>query len=448
MKNLGLQNIIMVVFIASAIIALIAFSGFVDIGGGNSDEPSGSVLVWGTIPNTVMQPFIDRIENNDLTVTYRAQDSETYESDLINAIAAGRGPDLFIMPHEEILRNKDKIFEIPYGSFPRRDYTSRYIRESELFLTDTGILALPLSVDPLVMYYNKNLMNSAFILDVPEFWDEVLQFVPQITVRDSNGRVSLSGAALGTFDNIDSAKELLSILMIQNGNRLVDVDPTSGKYRSTLALDQVQTAATQQSLDFYTSFAQIGNANYSWNEALAPSLDTFISGDLALYFGRASELTDIRRKNSNLDFDVALLPQVRGNRRTATFGYMRGVAVSKQSNNVQGALVIASQLAGQEIAGELSTSLGEVPARVDLLGQRPEEEYLNLFYNSAIIADGWVDPAPDQTDSLIRQLIRNVNTGALSSQDSVMRIHTSLNELLERTINTTVEDRNLQGLEG
>ena len=447
MKNIGLQNIILTIFIAAAIIALIVFSGFANVGGKNSNEASGSVLVWGTIPYATMQQYIDQTNTKNLTVSYKVQDSATYEFDLVNAIASGNGPDLFIMPHEQILRNKDKIFEIPYPNFPRRDYTNRYIREAELFLTDTGILALPLSVDPLVMYYNKSLMNSVFILDVPEFWDEIITFAPQVTVSDSNGRVSLSGAALGTFDNIASAKELLSILMIQNGNRLVGTDPFSGQYRSTLALQDGLYDSTQQSLEFYTSFARFGNNNYSWNEALVPSLDMFISGDLALYFGRASELTDIRRKNSNLDFDVTFLPQLRGTTRKATFGYMRGVAISKQTKNVQGALTVASSLTGLDVAPGLTATLGEVPARIDLLGNKPEEAYLNLFYNSAIISDGWVDPDPQQTDTILRDLVRNVNTGALSVQDSILRASTSLDELLERTINTTIKDRTLEEFE-
>lgn len=434
----------MVIFIAGAVIALIVFSGLVNVGGEDAQEAKGSILVWGTIPYSVMQQHIDKTKNKDLTVSYQVQDPATYEYDLVNAIAAGRGPDLFIMPHEQILRNKDKIFEVPYVNFPRRDYTNRYIREARLFLTDTGILALPLSVDPLVMYYNKTLMNSAFVLDVPEFWDEVLAFTPEITVYDSNGRISLSGAALGTYDNIESAKELLSILMIQNGNYLVDMDPSSGKYRSTIALDQALAASAQQTLEFYTSFSRVGNANYSWNEALVPARDMFIAGDLALYFGKASEIADIRKKNSNLDFDVALFPQVRGNTRLATFGHMKGIAVSKQSKNIPAALSVASTLASADIAEKLSSDLGEVPARIDLLGSKPSEEYLSLFYNSAIIADGWIDPDPQQTDTVIREMIRNVNTGALTPSNAVMRANTSLNEVLERTINTTITDKNLE----
>jgi ABC-type glycerol-3-phosphate transport system substrate-binding protein len=260
--------------------------------------------------------------------------------------------------------------------------------------------------------------------------------------------VSLSGAALGTFDNIESAKALLTTLMLQNGNRIVGTDPSSGQFRSLMALDNQALQQTQQALGYYTSFANINAANYSWNEALPTAQDMFIAGDLGLYFGRASELPEIRRKNPNLDFDVTFLPQLRGTTRKATFGYMNGIAVSGQSSNVAGALAVAGALSGQEIAGALSAELGHVPARIDLLRNRPEDGFLNMFYNSAIIADGWVDPDPDLTDPLIKALIRNVNTGALSITDALARAHTELNIILEDTINTTITNRNLEAFEG
>lgn len=447
MKNIGLQNIIMGTFVFAAVVALLVFSGLIKVGQ-DTQEARGSVTVWGTIPFSTMQKYIEQSKTKNLNVNYQVQDLVTYESDLVNAIAAGNGPDLFIMPHEDILRNKDKIFEVPFGNLPRRDYTNRYIREAELFLTDTGVLALPVSVDPLVMYYNKSLMSSAFVLDVPEFWDEVIAFTPDLTVGDANGRISISGAALGTFENISSAKAILSSLLIQNGNDLVDIDPVSGKYRSTLALNQDNFNQTKQALEFYTSFADLNNANYSWNEALPRSLDMFIAGDLGLYFGRASELADIRRKNPNLDFDVALLPQLRGGTSKSTFGYMNGIAISKQSKNITGALQVASSLTGADTAGSLSSEISQVPARIDLLRNKPEEAYLTLFYNSAIISDGWIDPAPKLTNPLIQGLIRNVNTGGLSVSESISRTHTDLNTILEDTINTTVTDKNLEAFGG
>ncbi len=434
------------IFIFGAIVALLVFSGVVKLGE-STTEARGSILVWGTLPFSTMQPYIDQAKTKNLTVSYESQNPDTYELDLVNAIAAGVGPDVFIMTHEAILRNKDKIFEIPYANLPRRDYENRYVRSSNLFLTDTGILALPLAIDPMVMYYNKNLMDSAFILNVPEIWDDVISYTSQTTVSDVSGQISISGGALGTYRNIKDAKGLISILMLQNGNQIVGIDSTSGKYQSTLALSQDLTRRTQEALQFYTSFANVDNSNYSWNEAMPLSKDMFIAGDLGLYFGRSSELTDIRRKNPNLNFQVAFLPQLKDSKNKQTFGYLTAMAVSKQSNNPAAAVQVAGVLASSAVVEPLSERINMVPARKELLGNTPEELYLSVFYNSAIIADAWIDPAPTRTSDVFENMIRSINSGALSISESITRSHASLNTILEETINTTVKDKNLEAFQ-
>lgn len=443
MKKLGLQNIIVSIFVIGAIVALLVFSGVIKLRN-NTQTTEGTVEVWGTIPFGTMQPYIDSITTNDLRVVYKVKNNATYESELINALAAGNGPDLFIMPHENILRHTDKIFEVPYTSFPQADYQDIYIDESKLFLTDTGVIAFPLYVDPLVMYYNKHLLASAFLLDVPEFWDQFLEFAPEITVANQNGEVDISAVALGTFDNLFHAKGLISVLLMQNGNPLVGTNSATGYKVSTLGLNNDLAEQAIQALEFFTSFAQFGNDNYSWNEALPVSRDMFIAGDLGVYFGKASEIETIRNKNPNLDFGVALLPQLRDSTRKITYGSMLGVAVNKQTTNVAGAISIASKLAGKDVIDSLANDLFVAPARKDLLRNKPNESYLTLFYNSAIIAAGWTDPDPSATEALFRMMIQDINTGKSTIQNAVSRANVDLNAILDRTINLTIPDRSLE----
>ncbi len=172
----------------------------------------------------------------------------------------------------------------------------------------------------------------------------------------------------------------------------------------------------------------------------------FIAGDLALYIWRASELANIRKKNPNLDFNLTFLPQVRDTTRTSTFGYLTGIAISKQTKNIAASLSVASALSGAPVTGPLSAELGQAPARFDLLQNKPEDPYLGLFFQSAQISDTWVDPDPASTNELFRNLIRNLNAGATTIGDAITRTHTDLNTLLDSTINTTIIDKNLQGL--
>lgn len=443
LKEFGIKNIIVAIFVLGAVISLLVFSGLIKIGT-NSDVASGKVVVWGTIPFATIQTYIDQSKTKNIDIIYKKQDPQSYEADLVNAFAAGVGPDLFIMPHENILRHVDKIYEIPYASFPKDKYEATYINEAKLFLTKNGILAIPMSVDPMVMYYNKQIISSAFLIDVPRYWEETIPFVAETTLTDANGSISISGAALGTYDNILNAKGILSTLLMQNGNKIVGTDPITNKKRAEISFSENTFTSSEQALSFYTSFSRFGNQNYSWNEALALSRESFIAGDLALYFGKMSEVEQIRKKNPNLDFDVALMPQINETSIKSTFGSMTGIAIAKQSKNISAAIAVASKLAGNTISEQLSRDLLVAPARKDLLRNKPDDARLTLFYNSAIIANAWIDPDPEATESLFKNLIRSVNTGSLASSDALRRANADLEIILNRTINTSIKDESME----
>jgi len=88
---------------------------------------------------------------------------------------------------------------------------------------------------------------------------------------------------------------------------------------------------------FYTEFSKSNKDSYTWNRSLPPSRSMFEAGDLALYFGYASEYKAIKLKNPHLNFDVAMMPQVGPTATKLTFGRMYGVGVVSASKNQAGA---------------------------------------------------------------------------------------------------------------
>lgn len=440
LKEIGIKKIITVIFIVGAIFAFLIFSNVIKVGN-DSNVVSGKVVVWGTIPYDTMQQYIDQSNTKTIDVVYKVQNEGSYESDILNAFAAGRGPDLFIMPHENILRNADKIFEIPYTSFPKTQYQSTYINEANIFLTSTGVLSIPMSVDPMVMYYNKQLISSAFLIEPPKYWDDLTTFSSKISLVDAGGSISQSGVAMGTFDNIKNAKGILSTLLLQNGNRLVGTDPLTGKKRSELSFTDDSFEQAKQALEFYTSFSNFGNGNYSWNESLISSREKFITGELALYFGKASELENIRKKNPNLDFDITLMPQISETSIKTTYGSMMGIAISKQTPNKAAAISVASSLSGKIISEKLTRDLFVAPVRRDLLKNKPDDAHLTLFYNSAIISNAWFDPEPQSTSLIFKTLIRDVNTGSRTPDGALKIANSQINNVLNRTINLVIESK-------
>ena len=165
------QIIFLSIFGFFAVLAVIIFSGILPIGTGTSGM-TGDVLVWGTIREDVIGPLLDDFsnKNKNIRITYVEKNPATFDKEFIEALASGRGPDLFFLPQDFILKYEDKILPIPYAMISERDFKNTYIEEGELYLAANGILGLPITVDPMVMYWNRDIFffrgncRTSFIL--------------------------------------------------------------------------------------------------------------------------------------------------------------------------------------------------------------------------------------------------------------------------------------------
>jgi len=423
---------IIAIFAILAIIGVFAFAG---IGGFGGDKNSiGSVEIWGTIPNVVMNDLISEIlreDKNFLGIKYVEKDKKTYESEFIEALASGVGPDLFLLNHNSIVRNQNKIIEIPYKNFPARDFKNIFIEEGELYLTQTGVLGFPFTIDPLVMYWNRDIFQTVGVSTQPKYWNELFVLSPKITQRDIASNITRSLVAFGEFRNIENAKEILSTLIMQSGNPIVAL--LNEQLESTLA-DKLgfATSPAEAAARFYTEFSNPAKSIYSWNRALPNSRQSFIAGDLAIYFGFASELPEIKRANPNLNFDTALMPQSKDSGVNITYGKMSAFAIPRASKNPNGAFVAALSLTSQNSAASLSDKLKLPPARRDLLSNKQDDPFMSIFYDSALMSKAWLEPDSEKIYDIFREMIESVTSGKARLGDAVKIADEEINLLLRR----------------
>src|SRR3989344_2647951 len=160
MKNFQLITII--VFIALAVFGIFVFSGAIPIGNDNTPGGLGTVVLWGTVRAEIMAPLIEEfnLANPTFIVKYVQKSAESLDQDLLEALAVGTGPDMFFLPDNLAFHYANKIFTIPYDSYPLASFKSNFAGAGEVFLTSKGILAFPLTVDPLVMYYNRSILDA------------------------------------------------------------------------------------------------------------------------------------------------------------------------------------------------------------------------------------------------------------------------------------------------
>ncbi len=442
-QSSNFQIILTIVFVVFAVVAVLMFAGIIKVGTPTTGTASatGTVVLWGTLPkNTVNKVFSDFNQaNKTFTVNYIEKSPDTIDGDLVEALSAGVGPDLVFMPNDKIIKYRNKVIPIPFTSLPEATFRDTYVDEAKLYIDPQGTLGFPILIDPMVMYYNLDMLQSAGIARPPQTWDDVASDVTLLTVRDNTtNAIKKSTVALGSFDNISYAKDILSLLMLQTGNPITSRS-NDGTLVSTLKSSTGSDALSnpiQSALKFYESFADPANPSYSWNRSRPDSRSAFIQGDLALYFGYASDLFSIQSQNPNLNFDVAMIPQRKDASTKVTFGKIMSVAVMKSSKNLNTAFIAGNLLSGADFTGKLTAlpSISLPPVRRDLLSIAPpqsaNQSYVSTFYKSALIARAWLDPDTNTTSNIFRSMVEDTFSGKLTYQGAVDEASSTLDLLL------------------
>ena len=435
MKNSKIfQYIVLGIFIFFIVIGAVLFATYRSK---SSSQIAANITMWGTLPAESVNNFTNTYLNNikvKSVIKYKEIDQENFDRDLVEALAAGDGPDAIILPEDLIMRFSNKIYTIPYTVLPELTFKQTYIQEGELYMTSDGILALPFTVDPLVMYWNRDIFNNVGLTKPPVYWSEVFDINSKITKKDISKNISRSTVALGEFQNVTNAKEILAALIMQAGNPIVTRHATYNTLSSVLANSQVtKNAPASVAVEFYTNFSNPNRPEYSWNRSLPSSLDTFANGDLAIYFGFASEYLKIKDKNPNLNFDVTFLPQSQEPKAVfSTYGNMMGLAILKNSKQAAATYSLLSSLASAEAVPFWTNSFNLPSARRDILAQSEKNAAKTIFSKSAVMSRGWLDPNSSETDLIFKEMIESYTTGRSTINAAVQTASDKLNTLLQK----------------
>lgn len=400
-------------------------------GGG---QQVSDVVVWGTIPNEAFDTALKSsslAKDKTVNVTYVKKNATDFDKDFVEALSEGRGPDVVILKEDSLYKNRNRLLVIPYKNYTVRDFKDRFIEGGEIFLAKDGVLALPFLVDPMVMYWNRDMFSNALISQTPLYWDEMYDLSKKMTKKDNSGNIMQSSLAFGEWRNINNAKELISLLFMQAGTPIVSYN--DGTYSSVMEKNfGYPVAPGLSALNFYTQFSNPTASSYSWNRSLPTSLNFFLSGNLAMYFGFASEIFSIQQKNPNLNFDVAPVPQIREGKKKLDYGHIYGLAIVKQSKSIAGAFTTIVALTDSAPIKAIESITNLPPVRRDLLASKPTDAYRDVFYSSALISHSWIDPDNSASNTVFRDMIESVTSGRARTNESLGTASQSLNDLFNK----------------
>ncbi|PIR42097.1 MAG: hypothetical protein COV30_00125 [Candidatus Yanofskybacteria bacterium CG10_big_fil_rev_8_21_14_0_10_37_15] len=406
-----------------------------NIGGGKVQE--STLQFWGVFDDrNVFDPIIRdfQAQNPSIRIVYREFNFEDYERSLVDALAAGTGPDIFMFHNSWLPKHGGKISPMPNefsGNEPAmtlREFQDQFVDVAVQDLVfENRIYALPLYVDTLALYYNKDILNSVGITRPAQTWEEFNSNVETITQLDGSSNIIQSAAAIGTAKNINRSIDILSALFLQSGVRMTDDENVSATFSRSIN----NAAAGEIALRYYTDFANPAIRTYTWNDAQHYSIDAFAEGRTAMMFNYSHQISLLKAKSARLNFDIAPMPQVSLGDVKNHANYW-AVAVSNRSQFSDNAWRFLTHLTSKDGASSYLNSSLRPAARRDLIELQRNDPDLGVFAVQSLSARSWFQIDNIAIESIFADMIEDVNFGRSTIREALQNAEARVNVLMQR----------------
>ena len=420
----------------------------------NNNQPTTNTLtIWTTEDDEkAFQGLIDNFQskNKGIKVEFVKKSSKEYLTEALNKIAAGEGPDIWAIPNDWLPMYSDKLVPMPTEKLEnKKEKKSAVEVYKEIFpsvvsqdnIISDQIYGMPLAIDSLILYINTDTFSQVLgdyqrahigedIGQVrlvfsagPKNWDEFVQVVRLITNR-SGSQIDRSAVALGTPGNVNQSVDILTLLMLQNGTKMTSDDFSTAQFATKQnVFDGVDFPGTK-ALEFFTSFANPGNENYTWNSSMPDSLHAFAEGKTAMMIDYASQTNELKNINSKLMYKTIAIPQIKETKNPVNYTSYLTFTVTKASKNSS----LAWDFINQFSQKNLTSKYISVTKKASALSVNVNSS-LDTVAVEARTAQSWFKPDPEKSDNIFLDMIKQANDG-LNSQTAIENAASQITTLL------------------
>jgi ABC-type glycerol-3-phosphate transport system substrate-binding protein len=389
----------------------------------------------------------------NVSITYRKLRYEEYEKELLDAMAENRGPDIFSIHNTWIKKYQTKIVPLPKTITLPYQYVAGTIKKevvTEMRTTpslsiralkndfvdqvaadvllpyqedpskpvEERIFGLPLALDTMVLFYNRDMLNAAGIPLPPQTWTEFQEQVKRLTKIDKQGNILQSGAAIGTGKNVERASDILSLLMMQNGTQMTD-EAGNATFDAMPPGVTLSVPPGQEALTFYTDFASPYKEVYTWNAEMPNSLEAFVTGKTAFFFGYSYHIPIIRAQAPKLNFAISRMPQIAGAAEVNFANYWVEV-VSKKTEHLNEAWDFLQFAAKAENVKSYLAKTKKPTALRALISEQIEDIDLSTFASQVLTAKSWYHGKnPEAVENAFVEMIDNVVAGLTTPEEAI-----------------------------
>ncbi len=286
-------------------------------------------------------------DHKNVSFDYKFIDPADYQTELIDALASGNGPDIVSLQNDEIAKFQgalvpmpDKFFE---GTTQVNGLTSKYPPAVATdAIQDGKVYGLPFYMDTLALFVNTGLMSKIFqeYVDVnkqvnsdlffrqPADWSTLVQ-TAKLVVKRKGAKLERPGIALGTSKNVPHMADITAALLLQQGASLVTPDKKGAAFHLPDAKDPTFYPG-EAVLKFLKGFTDPASDYYSWNADQPDAVQDFVAGRLPMMLNYRSAVGYVKQRNPTLSFSTTPFPQIANAEKIVDFG---GYSLEAVTNN-------------------------------------------------------------------------------------------------------------------
>jgi ABC-type glycerol-3-phosphate transport system substrate-binding protein len=368
-----------------------------------------------------------------------AKDAKEYEATVVNEIADGNGPDIWLVRSDWIPKHAAKSTPLEPANKEDNPIANAkgYIEPAlvDLNTVDGKLYGIPMSADSLALIYNSSLYGELAqklddeeydaLIKAPQTWADVVAQSALVTQKNGSA-VSRSGLATGTIGSTIAPVDVLSALLLQHGSSILTEDKKEVAFNlAQVKSDQTLFPATN-ALNFYTSFSRAAETNYSWAENSGDPIEAFVAQKATALIGYYSTVQAIEKANPSFRYDIAPLPQLSTEGSRTDFAVTWSHIVSANSSNSALAWSYIRYLAAQETQFDYGQATNKLPVsnvgrNADLSGgvaQRPSTSK-SIFTKQFRNAKQLYKPEWQKADEILQDAVTQVVSLGQAPQTSV-----------------------------
>lgn len=362
-----------------------------------------------------------------------------YEWEILNAMAARKGPDLLSIPSDSVFRYSPLLRSLPLRGFNKstrlsdletlqRTYVSSVLTDNYI---DGKLYGMPVHTETLMIAYNTELhgkirrawqsaqariSQSEDPFSSPILWDD-LKNLSKITREVMPG---VGYIALGTGSNVEHSEDIYAAILKQYGGEMTDPDRNvTGIHLPVSSRQSIVPGAEAEKL--VRGFADSSNGYSSWSASSPNSIEALADGRVAAAFVYPRDLKKVTDRNPLISLNYIPLPQLRSTSDPVDFSSSYSLTIPRPTRDPVNAFnyILLAVFKGAEndslispIKGSRTTTVLERRrgSNVQSMQRNTAESYYKGAYpkeiDQAIIDFLDRKRTLDQTASVFNQLLR------------------------------------------